>query len=50
MRRRDRDRNEWESFDPVVWPADDDERDGIAVDDEAFARAIAEGRRATTAA
>lgn len=45
MRRRDRDRSEWEVVDAVEWPGLD-ESGGIEVDDEAFARAIAEGRRA----
>ena len=40
MRRRSRERDSWETFDSVEWP-----ESSVDTDDEAFARAIAEGRR-----
>ena len=39
MRNRAQHREESEPFEPIEWPDDD-----LEVDDEAFARAIAEGR------
>ncbi len=39
MRNRRQRRDSSESFDPIVWPEEE-----LDVDDEAFARAIAEGR------
>lgn len=39
MRHRNEQQDLWEPFDPLEWPEDD-----LDIDDEEFARAIAEGR------
>jgi hypothetical protein len=50
MHRRGRDRDGWGANEAAEWPDSSVELDGRPIDDDAFARAIAEGRRHEVAA